>query len=534
MKNTSAFFISFCESACYKKHMEMKKLFDEYNQITDPTSVQQMAANHLYSVWLNASAGTGKTKVLIDRIVRLLLEGNDVGTILAITFTKAGASEMKDRIMKVLQKWTLENDAVILQDLQELYGADFEKKSEQEQNKYLDNAKNLFAKILDSPYGLRIETIHAFCQFVLKKFPIESGVHPNFSIIDAREANVVLMNAYKDLVTKKNNGFDVSDALNILTKYKNENSFSEVVKKIISTRKNFTKMFLNCLGDSKNIDDDLIKILSEKYSVDKSAVVTKKYDEMIAEYQKKSQENAAGILPDLYSLSQEILNVSDDEAVKAIGSTPRKQAKKAIDVYNDFQKNGTVNLDGYVALWSKNFATTGLKKHFVSAEKILDDLKNSATKIKTDLACLKHLEYGYAITKFAYFIIKKYQHEKQKKSLLDYDDLIEKTLYLLTRENNYSNWILYKLDKGICHILVDEAQDTSPEQWQIIDALSGILSENRSQVQIGRLLSTADYVKFAKYLPAVEDNEMSYNDAWYFVEDTKFEAVETEGKEEGE
>ena len=145
---------------------DLQTLFDEYKQNTNPTLVQQQASDPTYSVWLTASAGTGETKVLIDRILRILLSGSEISSILAITYTSAAAFEMKDRIMNILQSWALKSDNEIKNDLINLYGIAFENKTFNEQQNIISLAKSLFARILDSPYGLRIETIHAFCQFI--------------------------------------------------------------------------------------------------------------------------------------------------------------------------------------------------------------------------------------------------------------------------------------------------------------------------------------------------------------------------------
>ena len=222
--------------------MYIKNLFDNYKQNVDPTSIQHDASNPAYSVWLNASAGTGKTKVLIDRVLRLLLSNVDISEILAITFTNAAAFEMKDRIMQTLQSWVLMSDSEIKDALNNLYGTEFDNKNDNEKQKEVIKAKSLFIKILDSPHGLRIETIHAFCQFILKKFPIESGINPNFSILTPHDADDILLNLYKNLIIK--HGKKYSNIFDILLKYKDEETLFSAIKSIISVRKKFNKLFV--------------------------------------------------------------------------------------------------------------------------------------------------------------------------------------------------------------------------------------------------------------------------------------------------
>ncbi|MEM8921712.1 MAG: UvrD-helicase domain-containing protein, partial [Pseudomonadota bacterium] len=136
------------------------------------------------SAWVAANAGSGKTKVLIDRVARLLLEGVAPDAILCVTYTKAAASEMQARLFRRLGGWCVAADKELRADLGDLQGR--EAKTYQPED--LGKARELFARALETPGGLRIETLHAFCGRLLRRFPLEAGAPPGFRELDDADA----------------------------------------------------------------------------------------------------------------------------------------------------------------------------------------------------------------------------------------------------------------------------------------------------------------------------------------------------------
>jgi ATP-dependent helicase/nuclease subunit A len=151
--------------------------------IRDTTANQRLAADPTLSAFVSANAGSGKTRVLTNRVARLLLAGAEPSTILCITFTKAAAAEMSDRLFKLLGNWALANDAELQKALMDLDGDDRIRSSDD-----LARARRLFARALETPGGLKIQTIHSFCESVLKRFPLEAGVPPGYAEIEDVEA----------------------------------------------------------------------------------------------------------------------------------------------------------------------------------------------------------------------------------------------------------------------------------------------------------------------------------------------------------
>ena len=161
------------------------------------TSQQMAAANPEQSVWVEASAGTGKTKVLSDRVLRLLLAKVNPARILCLTYTKAAAVEMNERIAKRLSSWAVENEDELKKELKELLGDKFSTYNEHE---LLNFSRTLFATLLDTPGGMKIQTIHSFCQDVLKRFPLEAGISPYFEVMDDRRAKEILQTIRTELL----------------------------------------------------------------------------------------------------------------------------------------------------------------------------------------------------------------------------------------------------------------------------------------------------------------------------------------------
>ena len=162
---------------------------EKKERIASASAQQRLASDPLSSVWVEASAGTGKTKVLSDRVLRLLLDGVLPSRILCLTYTKAAAVEMSNRIAEKLSKWAVAKDEKLVKELSNWLGFDINKK-----DNILLKARRLFAVMLDTPGGIKIQTIHSFCQEVLKRFPLEAKISPYFEVMDDRSAKDALDN----------------------------------------------------------------------------------------------------------------------------------------------------------------------------------------------------------------------------------------------------------------------------------------------------------------------------------------------------
>ena len=164
-------------------------------QRIDPEITQRQAADPDVSAWVAASAGAGKTKVLTDRILRLMLDGTPPQHILCLTFTRAAAAEMANRLRRRLGVWATAPEAGLDVNLAALTGRDSDPETR-------IMARRLLARVLDSPGGMRIQTIHAFCESLLGRFPIEAGLSPHFEVMDERTAAEVMAEAQDDVLQR--------------------------------------------------------------------------------------------------------------------------------------------------------------------------------------------------------------------------------------------------------------------------------------------------------------------------------------------
>ena len=201
------------------------------------TPAQQKASDPAASVWVGASAGTGKTKVLTDRVLRLLLGGTAPERILCLTFTRAAAAEMALRITRELARWTVADEDALADALAALTG-------DRPRRATLDRARRLFAAVLDVPDGLKIQTIHAFCQSLLRRFPLEAGVAPNFEIADERMSGALLGAARARLLSAARPEADeaLASSLATMTAVIGEESFGALLADVSRERDRFTAL----------------------------------------------------------------------------------------------------------------------------------------------------------------------------------------------------------------------------------------------------------------------------------------------------
>jgi len=355
----------------------------------DINKEQRRASNPLSSVWVSASAGSGKTKVLTDRVLNLLLMTGRPEKLLCLTFTKAAAAEMANRISSVLKKWATCSEPDLVKELETLCG-------ETPVTDKLIRARQLFAKVLDAPGGINIMTIHSFCQSVLKRFPLEAGISPDFDIIDDVQAQGLLSDSLKTILSQDDFQSDIRE----LARYKTE--------------------------------DDLIKLLQDLFT----------QRSKLLQLRKKHSLNT------LIAQIKQQLNLSKyDTPLEIIAET--------------------FSPDDWPAIQKKYLTQKGI----AGSKKANDPIAQAAEEVAQKIKNLKLIDLTHSLLHLAYSVLESYQRQKQSAGLLDYDDLISLTKDLLS-QSSAAAWVLFKLDGGIDHILVDEAQDTNPDQWTIIRLLA--------------------------------------------------------------
>lgn len=412
---------------------------------------QAAAASPEHSVWVEASAGTGKTKVLSDRVLRLLLSGVSPTKILCLTYTKAAAVEMNARISAKLAGWAVAEDIELNKDLS---GLCKEMADESKYQQLAVRARTLFAALLDIPGGIKIQTIHSFCQEVLQRFPLEAGISPYFAVMDDRLANETIRRICSELIAKieKEPNTPAASAINYLTSHMREFKFPELMKTLIENRSKL-KEILSAYIDFTAFLNALRRKLGILENEDKKSALEKFVQQIdFQQLQKVAEALSAGCAKD------------KQKAEVFFGILENRHSSFDYEAY----KSVFLTKEGKICAV---LAHAQAIKLFPSIAEIMQKEAEKVCALELKLLKLELFSSTKAIMTIAKELTEGYASAKKQCSCLDYEDLIVLTQKLLETPG-IADWVLYKLDGGISHVLIDEAQDTSPRQWAIVKALT--------------------------------------------------------------
>jgi ATP-dependent helicase/nuclease subunit A len=423
--------------------------------LDSPTDEQQRASDPNASIWVAASAGSGKTKVLVDRVLGLLLGGTVPSRILCLTFTKAAATEMAIRVNATLGLWATSADDVLASAIAVLTGR-------QPDADKIAHARRLLAYVLDAPGGLKILTIHSFCESLLARFPLEAGIAPHFEVMDERSAAELLAVARdRVLIAARNNGgarSHIADALANITEHIREDQFAELMQ-VLANERGRLKQLLSKPGGIDAAIDAIFRQLGADMSVDERTLLAAASDD--AAFDRSGLKNAA------LALAQGS-EKSDQPRGKTIDNWIDSDQQQRLETFDDYATCYlTKELQPRARLISKSASAAAPAADSILAEeseRLVQFMERRRAQI-TSHASASLLRLGEAL-------IDAYEAEKATTARLDYDDLILTARRLLELPG-IAPWVLYKLDGGLDHILIDEAQDTNPEQWAVIAALAG-------------------------------------------------------------
>jgi ATP-dependent helicase/nuclease subunit A len=409
--------------------------------------VQIDAANPEVSAFVSANAGSGKTYVLAQRVINLLLRGVDPAKILCITFTKTAAANMANEVFKRLAVWTALDDAALDEQVR-LSTGKMPNAGERAR------ARRLFASALETPGGLKVQTIHAFCTRLLHQFPFEANVAARFTVLD-EPSTAQLLNQLTLAVLLQGAAEpegSLGKALRIAIVVAADVTFKEVIGDAIKARDAIGAW----IGRAGNIGQAIAQ-LSETFGI-------------------ASDDSLEQVEQDFFSAS--LIPEGEWSALIEILSKGAKSDKNNIDALAAARAaSGRDRIDHYLRVFCtaeisprKSLLTRALADRYPEwLERLLAEQERICALIERERA-LNARERTRALVTIAKEVIDRYQMEKERRALLDYDDLIDHTLALF--KNVSAAWVLYKLDLGIDHILIDEAQDTSPKQWEIIRTMA--------------------------------------------------------------
>jgi ATP-dependent helicase/nuclease subunit A len=405
---------------------------------------QRRASDPTASAFVSANAGSGKTHVLVQRVIRLLLSGVPPEKILCITFTKAAAANMAERVFTTLGHWVTLDDAALDAAIHDVGIPHPDRKLRRE-------ARKLFACALETPGGLKVQTIHALCTRLLQQFPFEANVPARFSVIDERDQTDMMERANLKVLLEAARDPESITGRALLTAMASaaDVTFKEVVREACLSRDHFMA-WTDEAGNAAAAAEQMAAVLG----VDASDRIEDVDDDIL---------NGPHLPNSRWTEIAAILDTSTN--------ADRKQADRLRDA---LVRAGPEQVDTYLGIFLTDADRTPrasiitsalIKKNpsigelFAAEAQRLDGLieKRRAVTMRDRTAALLHIATAAAAN---------YRREKQERGLLDYDDLIDKTLAMLNRVS--AGWVHYKLDRGVDHVLIDEAQDTSPRQWDIV------------------------------------------------------------------
>jgi ATP-dependent helicase/nuclease subunit A len=415
------------------------------------TRLQRQAADPAVCAWVNASAGSGKTTVLRDRVLRLLLAGARPTGILCLTFTRAAAAEMANRIATQLREWAILDHDALAASLERLTGV-------RPPESLMLRARGLFARVLDAPGGMRIETIHAFCQSLLRRFPLEAEVAPHFRLIEERDSAELLFEARESMLIAARAGqsqaltaalghvvgrMHESRLKELLDSFMQERDRLETLRDRVGSPEALRRAIATMLGVAEDITpDSIVSAACHEGACDTAAL--KRAIEVLSTGGKTDQERAEDLRLWLHAEMDE--RVQGFHTYKNIYFTAEGEHRKSL-------------------------ATKAVVQAWPGITQALRDEADRIAAALDRLRLAQCLVDSHALAVLALDILRRYTGLKAQRAVLDYDDLILKARNLM-RRRGIAQWVLYKLDGGIDHILVDEAQDTNHQQWDLIKALT--------------------------------------------------------------
>ena len=407
-------------------------------------ALQRAVADPALSAWVAANAGSGKTHVLVQRVINLLLRGVEPEKILCITFTKAAAANMAKRVFDTLAEWTVLEDAAL--------DAAIRSRSEIEPDAARRTlARQLFARALETPGGLKVQTIHAFCTQLLHQFPFEANVAARFAVLDETEQTQLLEQLTLDVLLDGARTPDgrIGGALAVALAAAADQTFRDAIRAAIGARDAIARWVIGAGGIAGAIDK-LSRELGLGPSESRESIDDAFFsDSLIAE---REWPALATVL--------EKGGKSDAEQARRFNLLSSLPRADRVEAYLDIFCTGEGAL--------RNSIVTQAIKDSSLTERLAAEQRRIWPLLQRRRAAICR-DRSAALLTIVYDVLKRYQSEKERRGLVDYDGLIDKTLALL--DNVDAAWVHYKLDFGIDHLLIDEAQDTSTKQWQIVRRL---------------------------------------------------------------
>ena len=424
----------------------MRAVSETASRIDAASQAQRHAADPSGSRFASANAGSGKTHVLVSRVSRLLIAGVAPDKILCLTYTKAAASEMQTRLFESLGEWSVMPETALDQALEKLFG-------HKNHGVKLSSARALFAKALETPGGLKVQTIHAFCEFVLSRFPVEIGLLPGFETLQDEERLLLLKQAEKEVLSqaKLNPNGDIANAVR----------FFAATSADMTLEKHFAWMGYNIYGIQRWENEGGLAPLAKHLNL---PLGTQPDDICAAAWEATDKLVLKELCPQLISngaATNQKVGAALDRAL--VETDPVIAFKTYRDIF--FTQKGDVRASIVTA------KAPELAQTFLGAKAYMPtDEVSRILEINQQIKAAELLQATQSLYALAIPFAEAFESAKAKMRRISFNDQVELVRALLI-DQDVSDWVRYKLDGGISHILVDEAQDTPPVQWDILDSL---------------------------------------------------------------
>ncbi len=402
------------------------------------TAAQLRAAHPEASVFVEANAGSGKTRVLVTRVIRLLLAGAPLQRLVCLTFTRAAAAEMASRIFDTLAGWTPLDDATLADCVRADCGVVLDADG-------LVRARRLFARAIETPGGLKVQTIHSFCESILQRFPVEAGIPPGFRVLEEADADALLQACLDAVIDRAVAGGEprLGKAFDRVVPHLDDDRLRDLAAAVLAKEEQVRRMTEAGAGAVRR---QLRRALGCEGANDPDWTI----DE--ARYRA-----AADVLRRAPAKTDLKRAAAIDAALAATSAEARRAALNRLC----FDSKGSPrNPETFV---TRKSGLDPAERAFLTAE--LSRLAIVEDRARAVELC----ELTEALLAIAVAVSAAYRTAKTRRGAVDFADLIGLTRNLL--DSGRAAFVLYKLDGGIDHILIDEAQDTSPAQWSIVERL---------------------------------------------------------------
>ncbi len=484
--------------------------------VAETSRRQRVAADPATHAWVNANAGAGKTHVLVQRVVRILLNGTAPEKILCITYTKAAASEMAARIFRTLAGWAIADDTELSAILRDLGHT-------QASPALLERARSLFLRAIETPGGLKIQTIHAFCERLLKRFPLEAGIPAHFQVLDDSEQAALIAQAFERVLENAARGEQraqagdaavptLPEAIATLGLHATDTTLFDSARDLVLARERWPDV-LSALRAGRG--DEILTHYKQAFDLDNLDVAT-------------TQTQLLGVLPpaDLRALIALLsfggktdqkaaaqLNGMAHVAATLGDSAPSHAAMPAIEAAMAQAASFFVTNEGTP---KKRLMTKALCEQRPDLLSAAEAAQDAFIALQDKLRGQRIAQASLALSILAAEVIAQYDQLKTGRGRLDFTDLIAATARLLAQPAD-ARWVLFKLDEGLDHVLLDEAQDTAPEQWRIIGALVEEIFDSTAEGDLPRTLFAVGDEKQSIYSFQGAEPELFITNRGHFV-----------------